>query len=641
MKNYHQFVLSAFAALAVLTVIPVRADNMASIGITPATGVVTLAPRWGIGSGLAGFHHMSQDLGLGGQANNFYSIISAEIPMGGNVSAFNLYVAASGFATSHADIGSKLTPYSYSALTSADPDVGYGSVNLYFIHHKSTGDYFSVLVPGSSVSSSITDLKPMDGPGGPATLGTSGYFGLTFASGNLGYGLNQFYYLRTHAVTGDTIFGTLNPGLLSTSADQFSLGTDGHVALAFTGANVGYGTDKMYYLRQDPVTGYTILGMLNPSAAATRHTSDIANLGSVFTTLTFTASDLGFGVNKFYTTGSINPTWQSVSFAAIADRAVIDGSFTVNPTASSGLPIVLTVVTGSATISSPVGGVFTVTPTAGGLVTLQATQVGAINPTPYEYNMLRQSFMVSGTPMASFDFNTDGQSDILFRETATGRVIVWLMNGTTRASYTDISTTLDWEVCGSGDFNNDGQSDILWRETATGRVIAWLMDGTTRLSYADISTAPGWEVRGSSDFNNDGHSDVLFREISTGRVIVWFMNGTTRVSYTDISTAPGWDVRGIGDFNNDGQSDILWRETSTGRVIAWLMNGTTRASYTDITTTLEWDVRGTGDFNNDGQSDILFREFSTGRVIVWLMNGTTRASYTDITTTQEWQVMNR
>ena len=145
---------------------------------------------------------------------------------------------------------------------------------MYFIHHKSTGDYFSILVPGSSVSSSVSDLKPMDGPGGPATLGTSGYFGLTFASGNLGYGLNQFYYLRTDAVSGNTKFGKLDPALLNTSADQFDLGSSGHVTFTYTGVDVGYGTDKMYYLRLDPVTGFTILGTLNPALGAGRRTAD-------------------------------------------------------------------------------------------------------------------------------------------------------------------------------------------------------------------------------------------------------------------------------------------------------------------------------------------------------------------------------
>ena len=400
--KYSTLVSSALVALTVFTGIPARAaDNMASIGITPATGVVTLLPHWAIGGNLAGFHQMSQNLGLTGSvANNFYSIRAGTIPAGGDILAFNFYVPGSGSATPHSDIGSKLTPDSYSALTSADPDVGYGSVNLYLIHHKGTTDYFTAIVPGSATSSAVTDEKPMSGPGGPGTVtGVSGYFGLTFAAGNLGYGLNSFYYLRTDPVSGITKFGTLAPALLAGSADQFDLGTSGHKALAFTGADVGYGVNKMYYLRLDPVTGFTIFGMLDPALAGARHTSDIANLGSVYSTLTFVPGDVGYGSSQFYTTGTVNTTWQSVSFAAIADQAISSGSFAINPTASSALPIVVTVVagsTGAATISTPVGGVFTVTPTQPGIVTLQATQVGAVNPIPYESNMLRQSFTVTG-----------------------------------------------------------------------------------------------------------------------------------------------------------------------------------------------------------------------------------------------------
>ena len=389
------------AGLAAIMGTSARADNMASIAITPATGAVTLTPHWAIGDNLAGFHHMSQDLGLTGSvANNFYSIIADPIPDGGNILAFNFYVAESGSATPHSDIGSKLTPDSYSALTSADPDVGYGSVNFYLIHHKGTTDYFTTINPGSATSSAVTDLKPMSAPGGPGDItGVSGYFGLTFAASNLGYGLNNFYYLRNDPVTETVKFGTLDPALLGLSADQFDIGAGGFNTLAFTCADVGYGVDKMYYTRLDPITGYTILGMLDPAIAGVRHTSDIANLGSVYNTLTFVPSDVGYGANRFYTTGSINNTAQTVSFAAIADRDTVSGSFTVNPTASSGLPITLTVVSGSVGAASIVdsgGGVFTVTPTAPGLITLQATQAGAVAPIAYAYNMLRQSFTING-----------------------------------------------------------------------------------------------------------------------------------------------------------------------------------------------------------------------------------------------------
>jgi PKD repeat protein len=388
-------VLLAFTALSFFAGSEARADNMASIAIAPASGAVTLVPRWTIGGNLGGFRHMAQDLSLGGGANQFYSLKGTAIPSGGDITAFSLYIAGTGAKTDHADIGSKLRPNSYSALASADPDLGFGSVQLYFVHHKTDGDYFSHLVPSSGTASAVTDLKPMSGPGGPATGGASGYFGLTFAAANLGYGLNMFYYLRTDPVTNTTKFGTMVPSLAGASADKFDLGITGHSALEFSSIDLGYGVNKMYYQRLDPITGFTILGTLDP---LTGRAADIANLGSVYSTLAFVPGDVGFGSNKLYTTGAVNATWQSVSFAAIADRLISAGSFAVTPSASSTLPIVLTVVvgsTGAASISGPVAGVYTVTPTAPGLITLQATQAG--QPGTFEFNMLRQSFTATGS----------------------------------------------------------------------------------------------------------------------------------------------------------------------------------------------------------------------------------------------------
>ena len=545
MKNYTTSVLSALAAFTVFAGVQARADNMASIAITPATGVVTLTPRWEISPNLAGFHYMSQDLGLaGGAATQFYSLKNTAIGVSGDTTAFSFYVAGSGFATNHADIGSKLRPNSYSALTSADPNIaGYGAVNLYMIHHKGTTDYLTAIIPSSAVASAVTDERPMSGPGdGGVTTGVSGYFGLTFASPDLGYGrgsesLGLFYYFRT--VNGTTRFGLLDGAHAGATTDQFDLGISGHNALAFAGTQVGYGTDKMYYLRLDPITNFTIFGTLNP---LTGRSADIANLGSVYSTLTFVAGDpVSLGANQFYTTGTVNPTWQSVSFAAIADRAVIDGSFTVHPTASSTLPIVLTVVTGSATISAPVSGVFTITPTAPGLITLQASQAGNVS---FESNMLRQSFTVTGS-VAHPDFNADGKADIIWQNTTTGQRTVWLMNGTTYLSGTSLATVpVEWSIAGSGDFNADGKSDIIWQNTSTGERTIWLMNGTTYLSGTSLATIPvEWSIAGSGDFNADGKSDIIWQNTSTGQRTIWLMNGTTYLSGTSLATIPvEWSI---------------------------------------------------------------------------------------------------
>jgi len=70
-----------------------------------------------------------------------------------------------------------------------------------------------------------------------------------------------------------------------------------------------------------------------------------------------------------------NPQAQTISFAPIADHHYGDADFALAATASSGLPVTLTVVTGPATI---VGG--SVHLTGAGTVTVRASQAGNVDP---------------------------------------------------------------------------------------------------------------------------------------------------------------------------------------------------------------------------------------------------------------------
>ncbi len=68
---------------------------------------------------------------------------------------------------------------------------------------------------------------------------------------------------------------------------------------------------------------------------------------------------------------------QTITFGPISDRSFGDGPFTVSPTASSGLPVSLQVVSGPATVSG-----HTISIHGGGTVVIEATQAGnaGINP---------------------------------------------------------------------------------------------------------------------------------------------------------------------------------------------------------------------------------------------------------------------
>jgi hypothetical protein len=228
------------------------------------------------------------------------------------------------------------------------------------------------------------------------------------------------------------------------------------------------------------------------------------------------------------------------------------------------------------------------------------------------------------------DFNGDCKSDILWRNSTTEQVYIWLMNGTTFASNGSPGTpTSDWVIQGVGDFNGDGKSDILWRNSTTGEVYIWLMNGTTFTSNGSLGDITSdWNIAGVGDFNGDGKADILWQNSTTGQLYIWFMNGTTIAGGGSVATVSSvWNILGIGDFNGDGKADILWQNGATGQVYVWLMNGTTMASNgSPGTITPDWSIQGVGDFNGDGKSDILWQNSTTGQVYIWLMNGTTFAS---------------
>jgi hypothetical protein len=96
------------------------------------------------------------------------------------------------------------------------------------------------------------------------------------------------------------------------------------------------------------------------------------------------------------------------------------------------------------------------------------------------------------------------------------------------------------------DFNGDGKSDILWRNTTSGDLGIWLMNGTQTLSPpVDFANAPNsWQVVGTGDFNGDGKSDILWRN-GNGDVGIWLMNGTQTLSPpVDLGNVPtSWAIQ--------------------------------------------------------------------------------------------------
>ena len=169
------------------------------------------------------------------------------------------------------------------------------------------------------------------------------------------------------------------------------------------------------------------------------------------------------------------------------------------------------------------------------------------------------SFSVAGIG----DFDGDGKRDILWRSTS-GTLIDWTMNGSVISSSANITSNgalvqpdASFSIAGVGDFNGDGKSDVLWRNTS-GSLVEWLMDGNTIGSSANITTggvavAPDatWHVVEIGDFNGDGNSDILWRN-DNGSLAEWLMNGTA-ISQSLTPTSNGAPVSPDATFTTQAK----------------------------------------------------------------------------------------
>ncbi len=227
------------------------------------------------------------------------------------------------------------------------------------------------------------------------------------------------------------------------------------------------------------------------------------------------------------------------------------------------------------------------------------------------------------------DFDGDGQSDILWRNMSTGAVFLWFIEGTDRIGSGQAGVvSLEWQIVATGNFDGDpdGRSDILWRNTSTGQVFIWLMNGTQRVGEGSPGTAgQAWQIAGTGDFDGDGRLDILWRHTVSGHVFVWFVDGTQRVGQGSLGVIPlVWQIVGTGNFDGDiqGRSDILWRRDD-GQVDIWLLDGTEVTQLGSAGATgVDWQIVATADFSGDGTSDILWRHSVSGFVYIWFMRGT-------------------
>jgi len=135
---------------------------------------------------------------------------------------------------------------------------------------------------------------------------------------------------------------------------------------------------------------------------------------------------------------------------------------------------------------------------------------------------------------------TTASADILWRNNTSQKLVMWLMNGTAKTGnlipFPDQAVDGNWQVIGLADLNLDGNTDFLWYNYTSGKIVYWWMNGSmVRITGNFTNPANAgdnnWRVQSIGDYGTactnqtrDGQPDVIWRNDSSGRIVAWILD---------------------------------------------------------------------------------------------------------------------
>lgn len=209
------------------------------------------------------------------------------------------------------------------------------------------------------------------------------------------------------------------------------------------------------------------------------------------------------------------------------------------------------------------------------------------------------------------DFDGDGYSDILLRNSATGDLELWKLEGTEIAEVEALPRVEpDWSIADSGDYDGDGTADLLWLHAASGAMDVWLMGESAGTSELEVGLPTWWIVVGSGDFDADGRDEIVISD-QYGKLEIWAVHdGMVLLGTANIP--PDSTIVGIADLDGDGDDDLVANRDDHGRISAYLGSPDFSMDQVMISRNRSRrEVLGSADYNGDGLSDLLWRETAT------------------------------
>jgi hypothetical protein len=165
---------------------------------------------------------------------------------------------------------------------------------------------------------------------------------------------------------------------------------------------------------------------------------------------------------------------------------------------------------------------------------------------------------------ATADFNHDAMPDLVWRNSSTQKIVIWTLDGMNVSGALvpnpDQAADPNWEIVAALDFNADGNTDLLWYNWSSGKIVLWFMDASVQRIGGQFTNPPSandanWKVLAAGDYGVGpgglaGTNDVVWRNASSGKYVVWYMDNAgnrTSGSFTapDSPANPlGWTIAG-------------------------------------------------------------------------------------------------